>query len=126
MTAKIRVVDDERDITDLLAFNLKNEGYQVFTALDGMDALNIARKHLPDLIVLDLMLPELDGIAVCEILHRLPSTASIPVLMLTAESREVGMQAGAVDYMVKPFSVRDVIARIRSLLENLRIPIAAD
>jgi two-component system alkaline phosphatase synthesis response regulator PhoP len=105
---------------------LKNEGYDVLTALDGSEALNLARKFLPDLIVLDLMLPELDGIAVCEILHRLPSTASIPVVMLTgwstAEARKVGMTAGAVEYITKPFSPRDLVKRVNEILEGLAKP----
>ena len=122
MTSKILVVDDERDISDLVAFNLKEEGYEVITAVDGMQALNLARQYLPDLIVLDLMLPELDGVAVCEILHRLPSTAGIPVVMLTgwstAEARNIGFQAGATEYVTKPFSPRDLVRRIKSILHQ--------
>jgi DNA-binding response OmpR family regulator len=107
---KILVVDDEPDIVELLAFNLKAEGYEVITAANGLEALNQARATLPDLIVLDLMLPELDGLAVCEILHRLPSTAPIPVIMLTAWkselSRVLGLETGAEEYITKPFSPR--------------------
>lgn len=120
MSSKILVVDDERDITELVAFNLKEEGYEVITAIDGMQALNLARQYLPDLIVLDLMLPELDGVAVCEILHRLPSTASIPVVMLTGWStehaRKIGLQAGATEYITKPFSPRDLVRRVKAIL----------
>jgi DNA-binding response OmpR family regulator len=120
VTPKILVVDDEPDLLELVAFNLKAEGFEVFTAANGPEALNQARALLPDLIVLDLMLPDLDGVAVCEILQRLPSTAPIPVVMLTAWStdlaRTVGLQAGAKDYVTKPFSPRELVSRIRSTL----------
>jgi two-component system alkaline phosphatase synthesis response regulator PhoP len=120
MTSKILVVDDERDISELVAFNLREEGYEVLTAIDGMQALNLARQSLPDLIVLDLMLPELDGVAVCEILKRLPSTAAIPVVMLTGwateQARHIGLQAGATEYVTKPFSPRDLVRRINAIL----------
>ena len=120
MSQKILVVDDEPDLIEMLQFNLRAEGYEVITAATGLEALNQAREHLPDLILLDLMLPELDGIAVCEILHRLPSTASIPVIMLTAWktqiSRLLGMASGAQQYITKPFSPRDVVARVKDIL----------
>jgi DNA-binding response OmpR family regulator len=114
------VVDDEPDIVELVAFNLEAEGYEVITATDGMEALNRARATLPDLIVLDLMLPELDGIAVCEILNRLPSTGCIPIIMLTAWrgelTRLIGMEAGAREYLTKPFSPRELVNRVNSTL----------
>lgn len=120
MQRKILVVDDEPDIVELLEFNLKAEGYEVITASNGIEALDRARTALPDLIVLDLMLPELDGMAVSEILHRLPSTALIPVIMLTAWkteiSRMIGLATGADDYITKPFSPRDLVARVKSAL----------
>src|SRR5580698_10325989 len=120
MTAKILVVDDEPDIVELVAFNLRAEGFEVFSAANGPEALNRARALLPDLIGLDLMLPDLDGVAVCEILHRLPSTAPIPVIMLTAWSSElarvIGLQTGAEDYMTKPFSPRELVLRVKSAL----------
>ena len=120
MRQKILVVDDEPDIVELLVFNLKAEGYEVITAANGLEALNQARAALPDLIVLDLMLPELDGLAVCEILHRLPSTAPIPIIILTAwkseVSRSVGLENGAEDYMTKPFSPRDLVLRVNHTL----------
>src|ERR1700734_1984793 len=116
MQQKILVVDDEPDIVELIAFNLEAEGYAVITATSGLEALNRARAILPDLIVLDLMLPELDGLAVCEILHRLPSTAPIPIIMLTAWkselSRMIGLQTGAEEYITKPFSPRDLVVRV--------------
>jgi DNA-binding response OmpR family regulator len=93
------VVDDEPDLVELVSFNLRAEGYDVVTAANGLEALDRARAVLPDLIVLDLMMPELDGLSVCEILRRLPSTAPIPVIMLTAWKSEltriIGMDTGA-------------------------------
>jgi two-component system alkaline phosphatase synthesis response regulator PhoP len=125
MRQKILIVDDEPDIIELLAFNLKAEGYEVITATNGMEALNQARAALPDLIVLDLMLPELDGLAVSEILHRLPSTAPIPIIMLTAWkselSRVIGLATGAEDYITKPFSPRDLVSRVNNTLRSNEI-----
>jgi two-component system alkaline phosphatase synthesis response regulator PhoP len=120
VAAKILVVDDEPDMLELVSFNLKAEGFEVCTAANGPEALNRARAMLPDLIVLDLMLPDLDGVAVCEILRRLPSTAAIPVIMLTAWSSElaraIGLETGAEAYMTKPFSPRELVLRIKSAL----------
>lgn len=120
MAQKILVVDDEPDILELLAFNLKAEGFDVITATTGPEALDRARAALPDLIVLDLMLPELDGISVCEILRRLPSTAMIPIIMVTAWkseiSRLIGLNTGAEDYITKPFSPRDLVTRVKNTL----------
>lgn len=121
------VVDDEPDIVELVAFNLRAEGYDVATAASGSEALEQARALHPDLIVLDLMLPELDGMAVCEILHRLPATALIPVIMLTAWkseiSRLIGLQTGATDYITKPFSPRDLVARVKQVLNSVPAPV---
>jgi DNA-binding response OmpR family regulator len=118
---KILVVDDEPDLVELVAFNLEAEGYQVITATNGMEALNRARAILPDLIVLDLMLPELDGLSVCEILHRLPSTAPIPIIILTAWKSEItrviGLEAGANEYVTKPFSPRELVLRVNKTLK---------
>jgi two-component system, OmpR family, alkaline phosphatase synthesis response regulator PhoP len=120
MRPKILVVDDELDMVELVAFNLRAEGYEVITATNGLEALNQARSALPDLILLDLMLPEIDGVAVCEILRRLPSTAQIPVIMVTAwtseASRIVGLEAGAEDYVTKPFSPRELVLRVTRTL----------
>jgi DNA-binding response OmpR family regulator len=120
MTQKVLLVDDENDILDLVSYNLGEAGYSVYTAATGLEALNKARQYLPDLIVLDLMLPELDGIAVCEILRKQPSTKNIPVVMLTSwaseDAKAIGLQTGASDYVVKPFSPRDLLARIGNLL----------
>src|SRR5579863_3335815 len=120
MRRRILVVDDEPDLVELVSFNLKAEGYEVITAANGMEALNQARAALPDLIVLDLMMPELDGLSVCEILRRLPSTAPIPVIMLTAWKSEltriIGLDTGAEDYITKPFSPRDLVTRVNNAL----------
>jgi DNA-binding response OmpR family regulator len=120
MQGKILVVDDEPEILELVAFHLKAEGYEVVTVADGLAAINQARAFLPDLMILDLMLPEMDGFSVCEILHRSPATADIPIIMLTAWSSElariVGLQTGAKDYLIKPFSPRELMLRVKSVL----------
>src|ERR1700742_1023466 len=114
---KILVVDDEPDAIELIKFNLKAAGYEVVTAADGDEALKKARSLLPDLIVLDLMLPEVDGLEVCKILRRDPATAQIPILMLTARAAEMdrvlGLELGADDYVTKPFSPRELVIRLR-------------
>ncbi|MEN9575989.1 MAG: hypothetical protein RL514_3844 [Verrucomicrobiota bacterium] len=121
MTHRILVVDDEADITELLSYNFRDAGYEVFSAGDGMAAVALAQRWLPEAIVLDLNLPGLDGFAVCEMLRVLPSTREIPILMLTAfageQSRTVGLQLGANDYLTKPFSPRDVVARVTELVK---------
>lgn len=121
MTHRVLVVDDEADITELLAYNFRYAGYDVLTASEGMAAVSLAQRWLPEAIVLDLNLPGLDGFAVCEMLRVLPSTREIPILMLTAfateQSRKVGLQLGANDYLTKPFSPRDVVARVSELVE---------
>jgi DNA-binding response OmpR family regulator len=117
---KILVVEDDPDLVELLSFNSRACGFAVSTSNDGLDALKKARSLIPDLILLDLMLPELDGFGVCEILRRDPSTAGIPIIMVTAMSsqfaRLAGMEAGANDYITKPFSPKQLIARVRALL----------
>jgi two-component system phosphate regulon response regulator PhoB len=124
---KILVVDDEPDAIELITFNLQNAGFQVVTADDGAAALRKARSTAPDLIVLDLMLPEIDGLEVCKLLRRDPATAAIPILMLTAKASEVdrilGLELGADDYVTKPFSPRELVLRIRKLLERGQKPI---
>jgi len=120
--SRILVVDDEPDTLELLEFNLKNSGYDVTTASDGNEALAKARKSAPDLIILDVMLPEVDGLEVCKILRRDPATSKIPVLMLTAKAEEVdrilGLELGARDYVTKPFSPRELVLRVRNLLHE--------
>jgi DNA-binding response OmpR family regulator len=122
MRKKILVVDDDAELVELVSFNLKQAGYAVGTAFDGVDAIKKARSLQPDLIVLDIMMPELDGFAVCEILHRDSATASIPIMMLTALSSELGRVAGlgsgASDFLTKPFSPRLLVARIEELLKK--------
>jgi two-component system phosphate regulon response regulator PhoB len=120
--AKILVVDDEPDAVELVEFNLKNAGFEVVTAADGEQALKKARAALPDLIVLDLMLPEVDGLEVCKLLRRDAATAGIPILMLTAKAAEIdrvlGLELGADDYVTKPFSPRELTLRIKGLLRR--------
>lgn len=122
MRKKILVVEDDADLVELLRFNLKKAGFAVGTAIDGIEALKKARSLLPDLILLDLMLPELDGFAVCEVLRRDPNTASVPVIILTAMSSQLarltGLEVGANDYITKPFSSKDLLARIESALNH--------
>jgi DNA-binding response OmpR family regulator len=126
---KILVVEDDPDLVELLSFNLRGYGFTVSTANDGLDALKKARTILPDLILLDLMLPELDGFGVCEILRREPATAGIPIIMVTAMSsqfaRLAGLEAGANDYITKPFSPKQLIARVQALLGQPAVQSAA-
>ena len=117
---KILVVDDEPDALELIGFNLKNAGYEVITAENGNDALKKARAYLPHLILLDLMIPEVDGLEVCKILRRDPATAGIPIIMVTAKAAELdrilGLELGANDYVTKPFSPRELVLRVKNLL----------
>ena len=122
MQTRILVVDDEPDAVELIAFNLKGAGYEVATAGDGEEALSKARSLAPKLIVLDLMLPGVDGLEVCKILRRDPVTAAIPIIMVTAKSaaidRVLGLELGADDYLTKPFSPRELVLRIKHLLQR--------
>lgn len=122
MPEKILVVDDEISLQETLAYNLKKEGYQVDVASNGPSALDQARQFKPDLIILDIMLPGLDGFEVCRILRKEMST---PVLMLTARDDEidrvVGLEVGADDYLAKPFSMRELVARVKALLRRVRM-----
>jgi two-component system phosphate regulon response regulator PhoB len=119
---KILIIEDEADIRELLAYNLQKEGFATLEAGDGRVGLEMARTHAPVLVLLDLMLPGMDGLTVCRELERGPATASIPVIMLTAKGEEldrvVGLELGADDYVVKPFSVRELILRIRNSLKR--------
>ena len=121
---KILIVDDEQDIVDAIEYQLKREGFRVSTAGDGAKALALAQKELPDAIVLDLMLPEMDGLEVCRALRGQEKTKAIPILMLTAKTQEadrvVGLELGADDYITKPFSVRELIARIKAVLRRTK------
>ena len=124
--AKILVVDDEEPILELLKFNLEKEGYQVFVAKDGQEALDRVEKEQPDLLVLDVMLPGMDGLEVCRILRLQPRFQQIPIIMLTAKGEEIdtvlGLELGADDYMTKPFSLRELLARIKARLRRLNSP----
>lgn len=124
MKAKILVVDDELDALELIEFNLKAAGYEVVTAKDGLEALNKARSAVPDLIILDLMLPEMDGLEVCKTLRREDKTARIPIIMLTAKTAEIdrvlGLELGADDYVTKPFSPRELVLRVKSLFRRIQ------
>ena len=119
MPVRILVVDDEPPIVDLLVYNLQRANYEVLVARDGKEALDIARREEPDLIILDLMLPYLDGLEVCRALRR---ERDVPIIMLTARDSEVdrvvGLELGADDYVVKPFSVRELVARVGSVLRR--------
>lgn len=122
MAEKILIVEDERTLLDTLAYNLKKQGYNVETATDGTKAIEKAKEVKPDLILLDIMLPGMDGFEVCRILRK---DMSVPILMLTARDNEidrvVGLEVGADDYLTKPFSMRELIARIKALLRRVRI-----
>ncbi len=126
MRQTILVVDDEPDIVEIIQYNLEKSGFDVIVAADGSAALEKARDETPDLIVLDLMLPGLEGTDVCRILKQDERTRSIPILMLTAKSEEIdriiGLELGADDYVVKPFSPREIALRIRNILRRRSAP----
>jgi len=117
---KILVVDDDRNIVDLVRLYLERDGYQVLVAYDGLEALKLARQRHPDLIVLDLLLPEVDGLDVCRILQ---TESKVPIIMLTAKTTEedklIGLELGADDYVTKPFSPRELVARVRAVLRRV-------
>lgn len=120
--AKILLVDDEASIRELIRFNLERAGYRVQEATDGNEAISAIRQTRPDLVVLDLMLPGLDGLDVCRLVKGNRETAAIPIIMLTAKTEEVdkviGLELGADDYMTKPFSPRELVARIKAVLRR--------
>src|SRR5271166_3481734 len=122
MKTKILLVDDEPDLQELIDANLTTAGYQVLTAATGPEALRQARELKPHLILLDVMLPEMDGLEVCKMLRRDPATSSIPIIMLTARATEIdrvlGLELGADDYVTKPFSVRELVLRVKKLLSR--------
>jgi DNA-binding response OmpR family regulator len=124
MKPKILIVDDEPDALEILAFKLKEAGYIPLLAKDGSRAITLARDERPSLVVLDLMLPEVDGLEVCKILRQDPGTSGIPIIMLTARATEmdrvIGLELGADDYVTKPFSPRELVLRIKKLLARVK------
>jgi two-component system alkaline phosphatase synthesis response regulator PhoP len=120
---KILIVEDEQDILQLVRHYLEKEGFRAVTAMTGLEALKKAKEDTPDLVVLDLMLPEMDGLEVCKRLRSVPDTAMLPILMLTAKAEEsdmiVGLELGADDYVTKPFSPKALVARVKALLRRV-------
>ena len=123
MKEKILIIEDEEALVETLRYNLIREGYQVYTATDGMSGLEMARSEKPDLIILDLLLPKLDGLSVCRILRQ--EGSSVPILMLTCRDEEMdkvlGLELGADDYVTKPFSLRELLARVKALLRRVEM-----
>ena len=124
MASRVLIVEDERDIRDLILLHLQRDGYQVTTAGSGEDGLLQVKQSAPDLVLLDLMLPGMSGLEVCRRLRQEPTTAALPILMLTAKADEVdrvvGLELGADDYVVKPFSPKELVARVRAVLRRSR------
>ncbi len=120
MAPTVLSVDDEPDVTALVRFHLTRAGYEVRTAASGREALESIRTRRPDLVLLDLMLPDIDGFGVCEILRRSAATAAVPILILSAwttpDARLLGLELGALDYVRKPFSPKDLVERVNRLL----------
>lgn len=127
MPIKVLVIDDEVDIVALVRYHLEKAGMQCLEGVDGATALRLIREHRPDLLLLDLMLPGLDGLEICRQLRRDPATAHLPIIMLTAKAEEVdrvvGLEVGADDYVVKPFSPRELIARVKAILRRAQEPL---
>ncbi|AJA48197.1 alkaline phosphatase synthesis transcriptional regulatory protein PhoP [Clostridium pasteurianum DSM 525 = ATCC 6013] len=121
---KILIVDDEEHIIELIKFNLENSGYKVTFTNNGNDAVKLAKSEIPQLILLDLMIPGLDGYDVCREIRKDPSIATIPVIMITAKSEEIdkilGLELGADDYITKPFSIREMMARVKAMLRRAK------
>lgn len=119
---KILIIEDDRDIVEMVEYNLKSEGYETVSALNGEEGIALARKHRPDLIILDIMLPITDGFGVCRALKNEDIMAGIPIIILSARAQEtdkvVGLELGADDYVTKPFSPRELIARMRAVLRR--------
>ena len=118
----ILVIDDEKDLIELVRYNLEKEGYDVIAATDGQSGLEVIKRHRPELVVLDLMMPGIDGLQVCQRLRADQRSARMPVIMLTAKATEadriVGLELGADDYITKPFSPREVVARVKAVLRR--------
>jgi two-component system phosphate regulon response regulator PhoB len=126
VAVRVLVVDDEPDIVELVRYHLEKAGIECVHASDGGAALRLVRERRPDVLILDLMLPGMDGLEVCRALRRDPATARLPIIMLTAKAEEVdrvvGLEVGADDYVVKPFSPRELVARVGALLRRVREP----
>lgn len=126
MKRTILIVDDEPDAIELVSYNLAQAGYNVASAKDGVEAIEKAKESPPDLILLDVMLPQVDGLEVCKVMRKSPRTAAIPIIMLTAKAAEIdrvlGLELGADDYVTKPFSPRELLLRIKKLLERSSAP----
>lgn len=126
MAATVLVVDDEKDLVELVTYHLEKEGLRCLEARDGERALQLARERLPDLVVLDLMLPGMDGLEICRKLRKDPNTSAMAIIMLTAKAEEVdrvvGLEMGADDYLVKPFSPRELVARVKAVLRRGQSP----
>lgn len=122
MAEKILVVEDELALRETISYNLQLQGYEVITAEDGLKAIQMAKEHQPDLMLLDIMLPEMDGFEVCRILRK---EMNLPILMLTARSNEIdrvlGLEMGADDYIVKPFSTRELLSRVKAQLRRMKM-----
>ena len=119
---KVLVVDDEKDITALVAYHLEREGFRVLQAHDGLQALDLVKRERPNLLILDLMLPQMGGLDVCRRLRKEPDTARLPILMLTAKAEEadkvLGLELGGDDYLTKPFGPRELVARVKALIRR--------
>ncbi len=126
MGAKILIVEDDNDVRELLVFNLSREGFEALESADGLSGLSLATEQRPDLILLDVMMPGLDGLSVCRELKREDKTRHIPIIMLTARSEEVdrivGLELGVDDYVSKPFNVRELMLRVKAILRRVEGP----
>jgi len=124
MSAKILIVEDEEPLTIMLRYNLEKEGFETIKAYDGGDVVKIVKTQKPDLIILDLMLPRMNGLDLCKAIRANPESAHLPIIMLTAKADEVdkiiGLEIGADDYMTKPFSVKELMARVRSIFRRIQ------
>lgn len=129
MSKKILIVEDDTHISKLVKYNLEKEGYTCFTAITGEDAISTVEQEYIDLMVLDIMLPKMDGLEVCKLVRQMPDSKHIPIIMLTAKGEEVdkvvGFELGADDYMVKPFSPRELLLRIKAILRRREESVAA-
>lgn len=124
MSEKILIVDDEEDILTLLEYNLEKAGFEVISANDGPEAIELTKKKSPSLVILDIMLPSMEGTEVCKVIKRDNATSHIPIIMLTAKGEEVdrivGLELGADDYITKPFSPRELILRVKAILKRMQ------